>query len=366
VRNRLSKKENASMRHRLLVLLATATALGSASIVAPSTAGAVGHSLAKSQHATKRAVVVPITIQGGQGTRIGARPMVMVRVGRSKPVPVLLDTGSSGLRIFAPLVDTSPRSGVTVTSQRDTITYSGGSRMTGVVAVAKLRLGRQPTAGRVPFSLVQQASCVAAKPTCSTAGGIAGAIKNGEYGILGIGTQTNPSGVISPILGMPGRLGRTWSVHLSGEAGALALGARVPSGRSVATTVHLPPRGTAGGKSFWADQKAPLCLAVGAIHTCVPGIFDSGTFQMQIWGNPLDTAPTDPGTTRVAAGTPVAVSAPGAGMPFWTFTTGLTKSKDTVTVHPGRPFVNTGVQAFYTFTITYDDRNGTLVLSRHA
>ena len=52
--------------------------------------------------------VVPGAIQGGQGTTTGARPMVEVRVGNSKPVPVLLDTGSTGLQIYAPAVNTAP------------------------------------------------------------------------------------------------------------------------------------------------------------------------------------------------------------------------------------------------------------------
>src|SRR5436190_19424102 len=72
-------------------------------------------------------VSVPITIVGGQGSAIGARPTVYVRVGNSKPVPVLLDTGSTGLQLYAPAVNTNPGGEVTVTSQRDSITYSGGT-----------------------------------------------------------------------------------------------------------------------------------------------------------------------------------------------------------------------------------------------
>ena len=64
----------------------------------------------------------------------GARPMVEVRVGNSKPVPVLLDTGSTGLQIYAPVVNTAPGGGVTVTTKRDSITYAGGHRFVGVVA----------------------------------------------------------------------------------------------------------------------------------------------------------------------------------------------------------------------------------------
>jgi hypothetical protein len=46
----------------------------------------------------------------------------------------------------------------------------------------------------------------------------------------------------------------------------------------------------------------------------------------------------------------------GASRPFWAFQTGTTTSDDTVRVRPGaRSFVNCAVQAFYAFTIVYDD-----------
>jgi hypothetical protein len=80
------------MRHLLLATLVSTTMF----VSAPIPAGA---------HPTQTpvaAVAVPVTIQGGQGTTTGARPMVEVRVGNSKPVPVLLDTGSTGFRSTRP------------------------------------------------------------------------------------------------------------------------------------------------------------------------------------------------------------------------------------------------------------------------
>jgi hypothetical protein len=311
----------------------------------------------------RRSTVVPVTIEGGQGTAIGAHPMVRVRVGRSKAVPLLLDTGSTGLRIFAPVVDTSPGAGVTVTSQPNTITYAGGHRYSGVVAKAVLRIGGQATAAEVPFSLVTRASCAPAKPGCGAAGGIDDLVAHGEYGILGVGTSRGGA-VVNPLLEMPGRLGRIWSLHLHGQAGALELGARVPSGRRVAAKLQLPSQGSLGSLKLWADHRAPVCVAVGFAQACVPGLFDSGTFQLQVWGDPLDTVATRPGSPQVLPGTPVAVSVAGAAAPFWSFPVGDTKLKDTVTVHQGQPFVNFGVQAFYAFRIVYDVRNGTLTLGR--
>jgi hypothetical protein len=78
---------------------------------------------------------------------------------------------------------------------------------------------------------------------------------------------------------------------------------------------------------------------------------------MQVWGIPLNTAPSEAGTNRVVTGTPVAVSLPSATTPFWSYRVGVTKSKDTLTVERSRrtPFVNYGVQAFTAFTIAYDE-----------
>jgi hypothetical protein len=311
-------------------------------------------------------VSVPIAIVGGQGVATGARPVVKIRVGNSKPVPVLLDTGSTGLQIYAPAVNTNPGGGVTVTSRRDSITYSGGSRFTGVQAQAVIRIGRQATALSIPFGLVEHASCVPTKPSCDAKAGVSQPAPDGTYGVLGIGLSKNAQGLFSPILGMPGQLGRTWSVHLSGSAGVLMLGARIPSGGRAAATVRLRSQGGSAGHTAWADSKIRLCDAVGTVQACAPGLFDTGTFQMQLRGAPLNTAPTRSGTNQVTPGTPVSVSLPGASAPFWAFTAGVTKSRDTVTVKrgTGTPFVNYGVQAFYAFTIAYDAANGTLTLSK--
>ena len=62
------------------------------------------------------------------------------------------------------------------------------------------------------------------------------------------------------------------------------------------------------------------------------------------------------------SGLPVTVAEKSAGTPFWTFTTGTSKSQN-VRINSGQgPFVNTGVQAFYDFTIHYDDQLGTIAL----
>ena len=307
---------------------------------------------------------VPVTVLGGQGSSQGARPTVEVRVGNSNPVPVLLDTGSSGLRIFNTAVNRGTGSGVTLTSQPSNITYSGGHRFTGVVANAVVTIGSSATQVPVSFAYVEQAFCIASKPTCPASGGIPGFEQSGAYGILGIGTQSSGGGIVSPILGLPGSLAKKWSLHLAGASGTLTLGATL-IGAGSAATIPMRQIGSSAGSALWADSRLPLCLSVGQTNACVPGLFDSGTYTMQVSGSVLGQAPTITGTDRVVVGTPVTVRLSGASAPFWTFTAGTTKSADLVTVKTGRgPFVNTGVQAFYDYTITYDDTSGQILLSR--
>jgi hypothetical protein len=307
-------------------------------------------------------VTVPVTVLGGQGEPGGASPTVQITVGGWGPIPVVLDTGSSGLHVFAGTVN--PGSGVTVTDQTSDITYSGGYRFNGVVASAVMRLGGATTNGPVSFALVQSASCIASKPDCPGAGGIQGfESAKGVDGILGIGMQSSKGGVTSPILGMAGRLGKKWSLHLDGSSGQLVLGARVIGRGEPVARFQLQPDGTSDGHSLWADSQIPLCLSAGSIDACVPALFDSGTPSTQISGSPLDQVPTAPGTTQLVSGTPITVASSG-GAPFWSFTAGSAKSADLVRIIRGQgPFFNSGVQAFYDFTISYNAQKGHVTLT---
>ncbi len=201
------------------------------------TLGSVGGTSGASATAQVPATV-PVTVLDGQGSPQGARPTVEVRVGNSNPVPVLLDTGSSGLHIFDTAVNTGAGSGVTLTSQPSNITYSGGHRFTGVVASAVVTIGLYATKMPVSLAYVEQAFCIPSKPTCPASGGIPGFEQSGMYGILGIGTQSSGGGIASPILGMPGSLGKKWSLHLAGASGTLTLGAKLPT-RRFATTIQM-------------------------------------------------------------------------------------------------------------------------------
>jgi hypothetical protein len=312
--------------------------------------------------ATVSSVAVPVSVLGAQGAQGGVSPTVEITVGGWGPLRVDLDTGSSGLHVFAGAVGAG--SGVTVTDQASDITYSGGYRFNGVVASAVVQLGAAKTSEPVSFALVQSASCTSAKPGCPAADGIAEfESERGVDGILGIGMQSSGGGVTSPILGMAGALGRRWSLHLDGGSGQLVLGARVIGSGDVVARFALQSAGTSGGHPLWDDSEIPLCISAGTIESCVSALFDSGTPETQLWGSPLDQVPVVPGTSQVVSGTPISVASSG-DPPFWSFSAGDDDSADLVRVvsNEGK-FFNSGVAAFYDFTITYNDKKGHVTLT---
>jgi len=82
---------------------------------------------------------------------------------------------------------------------------------------------------------------------------------------------------------------------------------------------------------------------------------------MQLTGKLFADVPVKADSAEVLSGTDVSVSVSGTLRPFWTFVAGTSKSDDMVVIREGaRSFVNCAVQAFYAFTIIYDDVAGTM------
>ena len=305
--------------------------------------------------------VVPITVTGGQGTRGGAHPTVEVRVGDGRPVPVLLDTGSVGLHLYAGAVPRGSGSGVTVTTRKNSITYIDDTVQRGVVARATITVGSLRTTTPVAFSLVRKVSCTAAVPKCPGQGGLAAAEQRGLYGTLGVGLGPGP--VDNPLVHLAAPYSGSWSISLAGSLGHLTLGAPIP--RETAARFSIPADGKrANGTRTFADKHAVVCWTVGSQPTtCEYTLFDSGDVGMQFFGGPPGHAPAASGGALVS-GTPVMAAGAASALPFWTFTAGTTTSSDTVHVHPsGNGTVNAAVQSFYAFTVNYDARHGLIALT---
>lgn len=318
-----------------------------------------------SSAAGPRPIVIPLQIRW---LLLGARPMIYVRVGHGPKVPVLLDTGSTGLHIYTQGVKLGWRGGVSVWSKKDAVTYADGMFQHGVVARAKLTIGPLTTTRAVPFGLISSVGCVAEIPDCPGAEGIAGRLSIGEYGILGVSLSRTPERLANPLLALGAPYGRNWSIELDESGGALTLLPRL-SGHPVAQ-FSLPPDGhDPTGAPAWKDKRTKVCWATVDLHgaACEPTIFDTGSVSMLWYGGLLSHSDTSIDDVLVNPGEYIAAWHPGAQNPFWTFTSGTDFSHNSViSLRGGHPIVIAAVQAFLSFSIDYDDARGEIALYRQS
>lgn len=300
-------------------------------------------------------VAVPLKVLGSLRSAKGAQPVIQIKVGSNGPtVPVVLDTGSVGLHIYSQGVKTGPGSGVVVSTHKNSISYVSGELQTGVIAKAKVTVGGQTTSTPIAFGLIQHVGCVESKPHCPTSKGALAVERNGRYGVMGVGIVPVPASVPpNPLRHLPKPYSSAWSVALSGSSGkgTLTLGASPPT--KPLAVLSMPK---ANGVPPFNDRKLNVCWKVGsATKACEPTLFDSGDVSMEFFGGRLGA--TSP------KGQPVSASLPGASNPFWTLTPGAPGSENAAAHPTGAGVVNTGSQAFFDFTITYDGVKGIVSLS---
>jgi Aspartyl protease len=302
---------------------------------------------------------VPIIVAGGQGTNIGVRPLVDVRVANGPPIPVLLDTGSTGLAVYAWALDRDAKRAVAVSSHHVTQRYADGEIQTGVMASGPITVGGITTTRRVSFLLIQRVGCDALHPNCPRHGLAEGAVVDG---LLGTSLTPASDGAENPLLVLPAPYSRAWSIHLQGNAGTLTLGARLPEHPSVEIRLPRLPS-TSRWPNRFDDGDIPICWSFQLVKLCLPTVFDTGSNAMA-WLSPAWVQP--PWNTRpyLPQGWRISASLPGATRPFWIFAAGHVSSENIITRTPApTETVNTGVQAFYAWTITYDPRLGRLLLT---
>jgi hypothetical protein len=298
---------------------------------------------------------VPVRVLGGPGTDMGARPVVEVRVGNGPLVPVLLDTGGSGLEMYPSGLDLRTGGGVAVTSHRFGVAYGDGSIQRGSVASAKVAVGGVTTDRSIKFGVIQSIECARSKPHCPL-DGISPA--RGLYGVLGTSLHEIQPDLRNPLIELPAPYSRSWSIHLAGLHGALTLGAPLPS--NPVAEFQLPAESSAQGQApAFDDAAAPVCWRFGNTRHCLPTLFDTGS-NLTVWFGPVWAD----GRPYLGAGTAVSAAEEGEGRPFWSFSSGTGASEDVVT-HSASALekVNTGVQAFYALKITYDPIHGRLFLT---
>jgi hypothetical protein len=187
--------------------------------------------VAQAAEATPGVQRVPVTVTL---MRNAYKATVMVSVGNLGAVPIAIDTGSVGLRLFAlPGVGT-PGSGTTCSGAQTTVLFSNPPRIGyhGVACSGYVHVGSATTLQAIPFDSLRSAFCPDTNPDCKLAANDparkAGA---GVYGVLGVGIDKD-RGFPSPFRFMGGPVPDTFALTLSSAAGEVAFGVAAPPGAS--------------------------------------------------------------------------------------------------------------------------------------
>lgn len=305
-------------------------------------------------------VTVPLTVADYPGAA-GKLLLAPVTVNGGPTVNVLLDTGSSGLRVFAAaLAGTS----VTTTSEA-TLTRFGGEILSGHKASGALTIGNATSAKDVDFDLVETISCIPNDPYCDPATVAKDLEDAGIQGVMGIGLRNGASGIVSPLPQLGGQLARGFTLRTGGfssKAGELVLGVTELPG---AATITLKNAGTLpGGKPAWLDDQIQLCYKVDDTATdppCSDAVLDTGSNLDVLHAKnlPARAVNTD---GLLAPGVSLEVShADGFSMKL-TVGSPITWSLDGILVDGQEAFTILGIGVFFRHDVAFDVDNGKIGL----
>ena len=294
--------------------------------------------------------------QGSSGT---IRATAEISVAGSAPLQVLFDTGSSGLRVFDSLV---PQEGVERTSETFQTQFGNGVTVAGVTANAPMVVGGVATSGPINFQAIQQTGCVPTSPGCPGADGPEAFARSiGVDGILGVGLSSGE--VFSPMLQLSLGIPKTYTIHWADKGGRVTFNDSPADSVATFTMPAGTPPTMPNGAAAWDDQAVDVCWQIAdAARTCNATVFDTGSpsvqFPLNFPGGPTKDVRKLANGTRISAATAVDAA------PFLEFTAGRRLADDFVTVQPGQNTVDTGLQIFENFAVTYDIEAGTITLSK--
>ncbi|MGH2896085.1 MAG: hypothetical protein ACRDPM_22845 [Solirubrobacteraceae bacterium] len=336
-------------------------------------------------------VDVPIELRGWPGGPSGVTPVVRVSIGGGAPIPVLLDTGSTGLNILAGKLP--PGSHVWPMGDEVTQGWGGGAVTRGRRALASVTIGGVATTAPVIIGMVESTGCAGGGSACLSWLGHAKV-----DGVLGIRLGSQPV-TSNPLLALPAPYSQSWRIALSGLTGTLELGAPVPehplASFSTAAGSHAPgPTSVPGQTATVPQPEAPaseapapsslsayappsasplanaadlptLCWQVRgrSQRACVPTIFDTGSTDTALFSTssapPLHLLPAGVRVTGWSSATDPT--------PLWNLTSGTSASEDLVLTNgPGLALMDTGIAPFYSFDFTYDAAHARMYLTRTA
>jgi hypothetical protein len=323
------------------------------------TSSSAGTSSTTSLHGPTRATV-PISVVNTPGGRF---LVVKVAVGGGRPVPVLVDTGSSGLALTRSAV------GPKATFQgKGGGRYAGGS-FTGTSATAPVTIQGTPNVTTTkPVGFLAVTSLGAYQSLLSV---------TGTDGVMGIGQLPQTSGGrFSPLVMLPAPLSDGYTIELSGSGGpSLLLGKPVKSASSVTVPLLGPrvPAGPFGGPQtplrFPGGAPAyqgifKLCWQVAGHGACGPTLADSGSPHGFIGTGLLPKlSQTGP---LVAPGLHLSVSTPPpSNHVVLAYITAL-KPPDRSPAYEGAPLAqiaSTGIGIYFSNTVGYDLADGQLIIT---
>jgi predicted aspartyl protease len=304
-------------------------------------------------------VSIPLTVSRSSD---GARVIVQASVGGGPTVPMLLDTGSSGVVVASSALGPDAQAGTDTTQ----IPYIGVT-MTGTVAQATVTMGSLTTPA--PIAVIDVTGA-----TCGTDGDhpesceVASAFGDGVQGIIGIGLSDGPSPAspdFSPLLQMAAPYDEGFTVELpaSGSgAGSLIVGpVDAPSGAVSVPLVASTSPTYPNGATAWAKD-VQLCWTVGSANGCGATDLDIGSTDAMLAPSAIPGLPTG-SKGEVASGHELTVAQTEGGTPLWSFTTGSTPSQDLAASSTDLGTTtqfNTGIAFFFANVVGYDNADGTL------
>lgn len=304
---------------------------------APSSA-LTGSSVSTANPGTPSLTVPITTVNDAKGL---PRVIVEISVGGGAPVPVILDTGSSGLMIDASVLGSDVDSTGAIPYTKNYVSSS----IQGSVVQAPVTIGgvSTPAIGVVAYQ---------------SSGGandeLTGGIAKGLIGIASEGQAGAAAPIWSPSLQLPAPYDTmsTLEVAASG-AGTWTLGP-VATPADAVTVPLTAVDGAPDNAGRWSKDM-DLCWSFGGA-AAVCGATDLDTGAQDLLVN------SDVAGVTAAAGQPVTVAAGAGGTPLWTTTTGGTLTG----VHQaslGTTQFNTGLSFFFDHLVTFDYAQGQVALS---
>ena len=291
-------------------------------------------------------------------TKDGAAVVVDVSVGGGPAVPLQLDTGSAGLRIFKQ--DAGPETKDDPDTGPNTASFVDGTTYEYEAAKAPVVIGGVSVPDPVQVDIVSDVTCEADMPDCVP--GTAEEIKGGAHGILGVALTTDDvDSTPSPLLYLPEY--RSYTVALD-ESGAGVLRPGVPATPAVGS--WQLPKGDSGvpGVQGW-EQDFQACWRLrAAAPSCVTTAFDSGSTDIYL----QPTLPGAKGLTGYLDETqgPLELLFPEVNSPpIWSLTPSDDGNRDVSVAEPGEDAVDVvlaGLPLFDSFDVAFDQQTGTVSL----